>query len=41
MPKETSKLAPTTSKLLWFGALYLGGVAVVSGTAYLIRLWIA
>jgi hypothetical protein len=35
------KLAPLAQRLLWFVALWLGGVGTVAVVAYGIRLWIA
>jgi hypothetical protein len=35
------KPAPLTQRLLWFVALWLGGVGTVTIVAYGIRLWIA
>jgi hypothetical protein len=32
---------PLAQRLLWFGALWLGGVGTVSIVAYGLRLWIA
>jgi hypothetical protein len=36
-PKQT----PLWQRLLWFAALWLGGVATVAIVAYGVRLWIA
>lgn len=33
--------APLTQRLLWFVALWLGGVGTVALVAYGLRLWIA
>jgi len=33
--------APLTQRLLWFAALWLGGVGTVAIVAYGLRLWIA
>jgi phage shock protein PspC (stress-responsive transcriptional regulator) len=35
------KPRPLAQRLLWFVALWLGGVAAVTIVAYAIRLWIA
>ena len=35
------KAAPLTQRLLWFVALWLGGVGSVAIVAYGLRLWIA
>jgi hypothetical protein len=32
---------PLAQRLLWFAALWLGGVATVAAVAYGLRLWIA
>jgi hypothetical protein len=32
---------PLAQRLLWFAALWLGGLGTVSLVAYLLRLWIA
>jgi hypothetical protein len=39
-PSE-QKAAPLTQRLLWFVALWLGGVGSVAIVAYGLRLWIA
>jgi hypothetical protein len=39
-PQER-KQAPLARRLLWFAALWLGGVGTVTIVAYGIRLWIA
>ena len=39
MPDE--RTPPLRTRLLWFVGLWLAGVAVVSGVAYGIRLWLA
>jgi hypothetical protein len=35
------KPAPLVQRLLWFAALWLGGVGTVAIVAYGLRLWIA
>ena len=40
MPGQ-QKLQPLAQRLLWFAALWLGGVGTVSIVAYGLRLWIA
>jgi hypothetical protein len=37
----TRKPAPLRKRLLWFAALWLGGVGTVASVAYGLRLWIA
>ncbi|TNE66143.1 MAG: DUF2474 domain-containing protein [Alphaproteobacteria bacterium] len=37
-PSEEGDHKPLGQKLLWFVALWLGGVAVVAGAGYAIRL---
>ena len=38
---ETQKPRPLPQRLLWFFALWLGGVGTVGVLAYGLRLWIA
>jgi hypothetical protein len=38
---ETPKPGPLAPRLLWFFALWLGGVGTVAIVAYALRLWIA
>jgi hypothetical protein len=38
-PEQTPR--PLAQRLLWFAALWLGGVGTVSMVAYVLRLWIA
>jgi hypothetical protein len=40
-PRAEPKPAPLTQRLLWFVALWLGGVGGVAIVAYGLRLWIA
>jgi hypothetical protein len=40
MPTEP-KLPPLPQRLLWFAALWLGGVGTVTLISYGLRLWIA
>jgi hypothetical protein len=40
MPTEP-KLRPLTQRLLWFAALWLGGVGAVALISFCLRLWIA
>ena len=35
------KLRPLAQRLLWFAALWLGGVGTVAIVAYGLRLWLA
>ena len=38
---EQQKLRPLAQRLLWFMALWLGGVGSVAIVAYALRLWLA
>ena len=38
---QESKPRPLTQRLLWFAALWLGGVGTVTLISYGLRLWIA
>ena len=38
---ESSKPAPLWHRLLWFGALWLGGVATVALLSLALRMWLA
>jgi hypothetical protein len=38
---EAPKLAPLRHRLLWFGALWLGGVATVALLSLILRMWLA
>ena len=40
MPRQ-QKLQPLAQRLLWFAALWLGGVGTVAIVAYGLRLWLA
>ena len=40
MPTEP-KPAPLRQRLLWFAALWLGGVGTVTLISFLLRVWIA
>jgi hypothetical protein len=40
MPRE-EKPRPLTQRLLWFAALWLGGVGTVALISFGLRLWIA
>jgi hypothetical protein len=40
MPGQ-EKLRPLAQRLLWFAALWLGGVSAVAIVAYGLRLWLA
>ena len=39
--QESSQPRPLTQRLLWFAALWLGGVGTVTLISYGLRLWIA
>ncbi len=39
--REEQKLQPLAQRLLWFAALWLGGVGSVAIVAYGLRLWLA
>lgn len=39
--KSSSEPRPLTQRLLWFAALWLGGVGTVTLISYGLRLWIA
>ena len=41
MPAEQNPRRPLARRLLWFAALWLGGVGTVGIVAYGLRLWIA
>jgi hypothetical protein len=41
LTQSAHKLAPLVQRLLWFAALWLGGVGTVAILAYGLRLWIA
>jgi hypothetical protein len=40
MPREENR-RPLTQRLLWFAALWLGGVGTVALISFGLRLWIA
>ncbi|HEX9360045.1 MAG TPA: DUF2474 domain-containing protein [Bradyrhizobium sp.] len=39
--REEQKLQPLAQRLLWFAALWLGGVGSVAIVAYSLHLWLA
>jgi hypothetical protein len=41
LTQPSQKPAPLVQRLLWFAALWLGGVGAVAIVAYGLRLWIA
>jgi hypothetical protein len=41
LTRPVQKAGPLPQRLMWFAALWLGGVGTVGIVAYALRLWIA